>query len=125
VFFLGDNYFAHGERLASMWDASYLRSAVVQVAHHGWNNGVCNGQVKSKAGLSDPFKSTLYSEIKASYGLYSNYYKHMTTSSVTTLLKSFRPNFQAYCNTAADGHAANYTFTFNGTIKVTETKKGN
>ena len=124
VFFLGDNYFAHGERLASMWDASYLRSTVVQVAHHGWNNGVCNGQVNSKAGLSDPFKSTLYSEIKASYGLYSNYYTHMTTSSVTNLLKSYRANFQAYCNTAADGHAANYTFTFNGTIKVTETKKG-
>lgn len=125
VFFLGDNYYAHGERLASMWNESYLRSTIVQVAHHGWNNGVCNGQVNYMAGLNDAFGSTLYSEIKATYGLYSNYYKHSTESPVVDLLEFYRPNFKAYCNNAADGYAVDYKFTFNGTVTVTETKKGN
>jgi hypothetical protein len=42
---------------------------------------------------------------------------------VKNILNSAGSNVRIYCNTAASGAAANYTMTFNGTIKVKETVK--
>ncbi len=124
VFFLADNYYDHGERLASMWDKDYMKSDAVQVAHHGWGNGVTSNTAAKHNDNIQSGKSSTYAAIRATYGFYSNYNYHMTKyPTVSNIIKSYRPNAKFYCNTAADGSAANYTMTFNGGIKVTETKK--
>lgn len=106
--FLADIYKAHGDRLAEMW-GSYLRTPIVQVAHHGWDNG---GSQK------------LYNEIRAAYGLWSNSNQHLNHGSaygayIRKMLVGIKGTIKFYSNCDASGNAQNTVITFDGSIKIT------
>ena len=127
MFFLGDAYFDHGERLASMWSADYMKTEVVQIAHHSWQNGVTSGHVDMMEKKDVPPRSTCYSKIRPAYGFYSNYSAHIPRGGkkVLTLLKAYNAQFSednVYCNDY-DGIATDSKMTFDGGIKVTKTSK--
>ena len=122
VFFLGDNYFAHGERLASMWSADYMKSDVVQIAHHGYANGVGNSHEKQLREYTTYINNT-YKEIAAEYGLCSSPSGRISTiDSHYKIMKEANSNFsldKVYYNDY-DGIAKNVTMTFKGGISVTK-----
>lgn len=116
AFFLGDVYFEHGERLASMWKPEYMKSDIVQAAHHGYRNGAISGVVDSH----NPLRSSTYDAIKAEYCLWTQSYYHWTRSdAVRELLEKINPKITYYCNCEMDGTALNSNFMFNGKITVT------
>ena len=106
--FLADIYKAHGDRLAAMW-GSYLRTPIVQVAHHGWDNGG---------------SQNLYNEIRAIYGLWSNSNQHLNHGSaygsyIRKMLLGIKSTVKFYSNCDANGNPINTTVTFDGSIKIT------
>lgn len=122
IFFLGDNYFDHGERLASMWDASYMKSDAVQLAHHGYNNGVMNGHEKTWTGGA--YISNTYKEIAAEYAFCPGPNDRITTSSgpyiVMNAANSAFNISKVYFNDQ-DGVPTDCKMTFDGGISVTVT----
>jgi len=120
VIFLGDNYFAHGERLASMWDAAYLKSDVVQMAHHGYANGTGNAHEK-QLGETTTYINNTYKEIAAEYGFCSGPSGRLTDAQGhVKIMKEANSKFSTYNIYYNDyaGVAKNAKMTFNGGINV-------
>ena len=120
VFFLGDNYFAHGERLASMWAADYMKSDVVQIAHHGYANGTGNAHEK-QLGEYTTYINHTYKEIAAEHGFCSGPSGRITASgAVYQVMYAANSKFSTnniYYNDYA-GVAKNVKMSFNGGIST-------
>jgi len=125
LFFLADNYFAHGERLASMWSDSYMKSNVVQMAHHGYSNGVGNSHEKQLMGGT--YTANAYKEIAAEYAFCSAPSGRVTISSqVYTVMSNANGSFNTskiYYNDY-NGEATNVKMTFKGGINTENTNVG-
>ncbi|MBQ8212981.1 MAG: MBL fold metallo-hydrolase [Clostridia bacterium] len=107
--FLADIYKAHGDRLAAMW-GDYLKTDIVQVAHHGWDNGG---------------SQALYEKINANYALWSNSNQHLNHSSaygnyIYRMLRGINSNVLFYANCDNSGNPINTTVTFDGGITCTK-----
>ena len=107
--FLADSYNGHSDLVAAMWGGTYLKSAIVQVAHHGWDNGGSRN---------------LYSEIGASYALWSNSQEHQTHATAygsytRKLLQSVKSTVRFYPASDENGNARHTHITFKGGINVT------
>lgn len=110
--FLADIYRVHANRLVEMW-GDYLKTNIVQVAHHGWDNGG---------------SQALYEKINADYALWSNSEKHLNATSgngktIREMLKKINADIKIYSNTNTntDGKPMNTTVTFDGGIICTKT----
>jgi hypothetical protein len=120
LIFLGDNYFAHGERLASMWAADYMKSDVIQMPHHGYSNGAMNGHEKRWTG--DGYISNAYKEIAAEHGFLSGPNSRIASAadSVIKIMQEANSKFSTYkiYSNDVNGVAKNTKMTFNGGINA-------
>ncbi len=112
VMFLGDIYADMSSRLEKIY-GSYLKSDVVQVAHHGWDNG---GSMM------------LYRKIKADHALWSNCYKHLYADTqessqgygvyIRKILESINAHMKFYPTTSISGKPRNTVLTFGNTLTI-------
>lgn len=114
VIFLADVYAETGDWLAYNY-GSYLKSDIVQVAHHGWDNG---GSL------------ILYRRIRADIALWSNCYVHLHAdtsdtsaafvggTTIRNQLESVNSNIKFYTVADAYGKAQNIVITFGNTIEI-------
>ena len=92
-----------------MW-GDYLKTDIVQVAHHGWDNGG---------------SQALYEKINANYALWSNSNQHLNHSSaygnyIYRMLRGINSNVLFYANCDNSGNPINTTVTFDGGITCTK-----
>ena len=107
VMFPGDIYEYTANMLYYTY-GDYLKSDIVQVAHHGWDNG---------ASLN------FYKAVRPDIALWPNCYKHVYASSgygnlIKGFLNTVNPNMKIFTVTTITNKATNTTLTFGNSITV-------
>ena len=102
-----------------------MTTTVVQMAHHGYGNGVTSQQAYSKGGITGkPIISTTYSKIKATYAFCPGPENRVNNSEPIRIMREANPALTlANVYTSEVGGKARYvTMTFNGGVKVDASK---